>query len=224
MNELDLAAGIIDGARHALSPGRPGPRIEPAKRVLWSEDASRIVREWEDRKRRAAALHPRREVHGLRTIRRYAHELYPEGEEGETRDLAVEVPYLLARTLGLNVWGTGFMDAGSGEHAMRAAEFVITGRLALVADALLQGMSGQQAWEWADQRSGGDNLAEWAYERAVAYGIDPHRIKPYPCGPEPSTHYHKASTGNVLGEGTITSIGCPESECPDCTEAVRDEH
>ena len=34
-----------------------------------------------------------------RTIRRYAHEIYPHGNEGETRDLAVEVPYLYARAI-----------------------------------------------------------------------------------------------------------------------------
>ena len=61
--DLDLAASIIDDARHAMSPNQRGSRIVPTKRVLWSEDASRIVREWEDRKHRAAALHPRREVH-----------------------------------------------------------------------------------------------------------------------------------------------------------------
>jgi hypothetical protein len=54
MTDLDLAASIIADARHAMSPEKPGPRIEPTKRVLWSEDACRIVREWEDRKRRAA--------------------------------------------------------------------------------------------------------------------------------------------------------------------------
>ena len=38
-----------------------------------------------------------------RTIRRYAHEMYPHAEEGETRALAVEVPYLYARAVGLDV-------------------------------------------------------------------------------------------------------------------------
>lgn len=57
---LDVAAGIIDDARHALSPDRPGPRIEPAKRVLWSEAAHKIVLEWQDRKRVASChLNPR---------------------------------------------------------------------------------------------------------------------------------------------------------------------
>ena len=45
-----------------------------------------------------------------RTIRRYAHEMYPHAEEGETRALAVEVPYLYAKAVGLDVWGTGWDD------------------------------------------------------------------------------------------------------------------
>jgi hypothetical protein len=61
--DLDLAASILDDARHALSPEQPGQRIEPAKRVLWSEDACRIVREWEDRKRRASWQPPAHVVH-----------------------------------------------------------------------------------------------------------------------------------------------------------------
>ena len=56
MTDLDIAAGIIDDARHAL-------KVEPAKRVLWSSDAARIVREWEDRKRRALPTIPAHVIH-----------------------------------------------------------------------------------------------------------------------------------------------------------------
>lgn len=43
-----------------------------------------------------------------RTKRRYAHELYPH-EEGTIRPLEVEVPYLYARALGLEIGGTSWL-------------------------------------------------------------------------------------------------------------------
>lgn len=42
------------------------------------------------------------------TIRKYAHELYPHAAEGEVRPLAVEVPYLYARMVGLSPFDTGW--------------------------------------------------------------------------------------------------------------------
>ena len=54
MTDLDLACVVLDLARHAIAG--PGRRIERTKDVLFGEDAARLVREWEDRKRRAAAL------------------------------------------------------------------------------------------------------------------------------------------------------------------------
>ena len=119
-----------------------------------------------------------------RTIRRYAHEMYPHAEEGETRALAVEVPYLYAQAVGLNVWGTGWYDdkndAGRDRAILRVAQLGAARHMALVADALLQGMAGQEAWEWADLRAW-DETGEWVYERAMHYGVPAERIKPYPC-------------------------------------------
>ena len=156
-----------------------------------------------------------------RTIRRYAHELYPHAEEGETRALAVDVPYLYARAIGLDVWGTGWCDdktdAGRERAINRVTQLLAARHMALVADALLRGMAGQEAWEWADQRAR-DETGEWAYERAMHYGVPVERIKPYPCGAEPDRHDHMASTGDVMGVGVITQIDCPESACPTCTE------
>ena len=156
-----------------------------------------------------------------RTIRRYAHEMYPHAEEGETRALAVEVPYLYAQAVGLDVRGTGWYDdktdAGRDRDILRHIQLVAARHMALVADALLQGMAGQEAWEWADLRAW-DETGEWVYERAMHYGVPVERIKPYPCGPEPDRHDHMASTGDVMGDGIITRIDCPESECPTCTE------
>ncbi len=160
-----------------------------------------------------------------RTIRRYAHELFPHGEEGEVRDLAVEVPYLYARAIGLETWGTGWHESLAADRPQaereiagsRIQHLIDARRLALLADALHQGLTGQEAWEWADVRAM-DETGEWAYERAIHYGVPCDRIRPYPCGPQPDHHDHMASTGDVTGHGIVTRIDCPESECPTCTE------
>lgn len=152
-----------------------------------------------------------------RTIRRYAHELYPHGNEGETRDLAVEVPYLYARAIGLDVWGTSWNDRGIERAHARTQELIAARHIAFLADALLQGLAGQEAWEWADQRAW-DETGEWAYDRASHYGVPVAQIKPYACGPEPDHHDHMASTGDVTGYGRVARVDCPESECPTCTE------
>lgn len=168
---------------------------------------------------------------GRRTIRRYAHELYPHAEEGEVRSLAVEVPCLYARAQGFEINGTSWhdmLDVAQPDDTRRLAiartgELLQNGQIALLADALLQGMAGQEAWEWAESRCAGDTIGEWIWERGTSYGVDIARIKPYACGPEPQTHWHMESTGNVLGQGVVTYIDCAESECPDCTEPIEPE-
>ena len=45
-----------------------------------------------------------------RTKRRYAHELYPHAAEGDIRPLDVEVPYRIARAVGFDVQGTGWLN------------------------------------------------------------------------------------------------------------------
>lgn len=161
-----------------------------------------------------------------RTIRRYAHELYPHAKESEIRALAEEVPYLYAQAIGLSVWGTGWhddkSDVGRERAILRLIQLGSARHVAFLGDALLQGMAGQEAWEWADQRAW-DETGEWAYERAMHYGVPVERIKPYPCGPEPDHHYHMESTGDVMGYGAIARIDCPESACPTCTERTDHE-
>jgi hypothetical protein len=160
-------------------------------------------------------------VSDLRTIRRYAHELYPHADEWQTRPLSVEVPYLYAQAIGLNVWGTGWADdrsdAGKAAAIDRHIQLGAARHMALLADAILQGLTGDEAWAWADQRAW-DETGEWAYVRAVHHGVPVAQIKPYPCGPEPDSHYHMASTGDVTGEGRMTVVECRESDCPKCTE------
>ena len=151
---------------------------------------------------------------GRRTKRRYAHELYPHAGEYETRPLAVEVPYLYARMVGLDVFGTNWHEVPERAGA-RVAEYVAAVRLALLADAIHQGLTGDEAWTWANERVTEDS--EIAYERAFHYGVATDRIKPYPCGPEPADHYHSGEP-NVRGWRPSTRAPVPESECPDCTE------
>ena len=50
-----------------------------------------------------------------RTIRRYAHEIYPHPEEWEVRPLEADVPYLYAIAIGLDLNGTGWHDATRGD-------------------------------------------------------------------------------------------------------------
>lgn len=158
-----------------------------------------------------------------RTKRRYAHELYPHPDEFEVRPLAVEVPYLYALAIGLELDGTGWFDAPRQADAWakeatncRVARLIDARRRALLADALLQGMTGDAAYGWAAPRLDPDG--GWVYGRADHYGVPVERIKPYPCGPEPDRHDHMASTGDVMGNGIITCVPGKESECPKCCE------
>jgi hypothetical protein len=156
-----------------------------------------------------------------RTKRRYAHELYPHAEEGETRPLSVELPYLYARAQGFETDGTSWFDSERTTPEQRTArtlELLAARRVALLADALAQGMTGDEAWAWADALIWEyDGSGVW--ERAEFYGVDPYAIKSYPCGPEPMSHNHYSSGTH----GIVTSIPMPESECLACTEPVPGE-
>lgn len=158
----------------------------------------------------------------MRTIRRYAHEIYPLAKEWEVRPLEVEAPCLLARVVGLSTWGTNFRHADAREQVARVEELVLTTELALLADALHQGLAGDEAWRFAQVGGDGQAANEKAYERAVHYGIRVGRIKPYPIGPELTTHDHMSSTGDATGSGFVTVIDMPEDQCPTCCEPEED--
>jgi hypothetical protein len=154
-----------------------------------------------------------------RTKRRLAHELYPSAEEFETRPLAVEVPYLYARAIGMDLYGTGWSDTQSEDLKLAGQRTIILGAArsqAFLADALLQGMTGDEAWAWADQRSW-NYEGESLYERATHYGVPVDQIKPYPCGPELAYHYHD-SEPDKRGNRWSKRVDVKESECPECTE------
>ena len=157
-----------------------------------------------------------------RTKRRYAHELYPHAEEGETRPLEVEVPYLYARAIGYDIWGTDCLDfpePDPGRAGLRVNLLVENRRRALLADALLQGLAGQEAWEWADSRAW-DESGGWTYDRAIHYGVPTERIKPYRHVSEPDHHDHYGEPDPRHGHCSVTRVAGKESECPDCTEPI----
>lgn len=152
-----------------------------------------------------------------RTKRRYAHELYPHAEEFETRNLADEVPYLYARAIGFSVRGTGWFALPPKESVARTEEKINAEHIALLADAMHQGLTGQEAWAWVDQRLW--TYGDAVYDRAVHYGVPVEQIKPYPCGPTPAHHDH-VSAPDARGWQIVTDAPGPEEECQDCTEEV----
>lgn len=162
----------------------------------------------------------------MQTIRRYANELYPEAGEYEVRALSVEVPCLYARAIGYRVQGTSWYDLlvtpeGGQRSLDRTLLLLAMQEKALLADSLLQGLSGDEAWAWAEEHC--DDDGKWVYERAVHYGVRPELIKPYPCGPEPDHHEHMSSTGNILGFGFVTRVKGREDECVACCEPESSE-
>jgi hypothetical protein len=158
-----------------------------------------------------------------RTKRRYAHELYPAGDEWEVRPLAVEVPRLYARAMGFEVDGTGWYEllGGSDEDKRqvgnRTVQLVDQRHIAFLADAMAQGLTGDIAWTWAEEHAR-DESGELAWERAEHYGVRVQAIKPYPCGPEPLHHDH--FTNQEDRHGIVTVVDGPESTCLVCTEPV----
>lgn len=146
-----------------------------------------------------------------RTKRRYAHELYPHAKEGEIRPLSVEVPYLYAQALGFDVGETGWMEADQAGR-IRIRLLCEARLVALLADASHQGLTGDAAWRWVCEHM--DDSGELIWDRAVHYGVDADRIKPYPCGPAPEGHMHPVPDM----PGARTWRRGSETECERCTE------
>lgn len=153
-----------------------------------------------------------------RTKRRFAHELYPPADEHEARPLAVEVPHLYARAIGLEIHGTSWSIVeprhGGGDRVM---QLISARQIALLADAVNQGLTGDEAWQWASVRAS-DETGEWVRERAEVHGVPYENIKPYLCGPEVPRHNH---VGPPNGHGFRTvSVPGAESACLECTEPI----
>ena len=153
-----------------------------------------------------------------RTKRRYAHELYPHAADGEIRPLSVEVPYLYSRAIGFEVGGTGWFGISGRDGADRIIQLIEVRKIAFMADAMLQGLTGDEAWTWAEERAS-DESGEWVGERAEHYGVPYNDIKPYSCGPEPDRHTHLGEP-NARGWRPVVYVAGKESECDECTEPI----
>lgn len=162
-----------------------------------------------------------------RTKRRYAHDLFPHAEEGQTRPLSVEVPYLYAQAHGMDVDGTDWNDLFDGDRTHtemvlahnRTMAKIEAGRAAFLADALHQGMAGDEAWAWADARMW-DYEGEALWDRAEHYGVDPKQIRPYPILAERQKHDHWSEPDERGWRTLVETVEVPESECETCTEPV----
>ncbi|MFD2792569.1 hypothetical protein ACFS27_03310 [Promicromonospora vindobonensis] len=164
-----------------------------------------------------------------RTKRRYAHELYPHPEEGQTRPLSVEVPYLYAVAHGLDInetdWHELLMDGDTARARLagqRTVQMIEARRVAFLADALHQGMTGDEAWAWVDARHW-DYEGEALWERAEHYGVDPRQIRPSPILAERQKHDHWSEPDQRGWRTLVETANVPESECPVCTEPVTAE-
>lgn len=155
-----------------------------------------------------------------RTIRRYAHEVFPHPQEGEVRDLETEVKYLYAQWLGHELFGTDWFTLGDSDDpvkrrltGLRTAHFIRLQQLALTADALHRGLTGQAAWEWVVKHH--DPESEVTYDCAAKYLTDAEmeRIKPYPVLEEIEPHEHVNRTTRI-----VTYAEGKESNCDECTE------
>lgn len=162
-----------------------------------------------------------------KTRRKYAHELYPLAKEGEVRPLSVEVPCQYALAMGFEVEDTDWFDLVHGSDAEKALAFARTDRLvdqrmhAFLLDALVQGMSGQEAFAWASERAD-DETGEIAWERAVHYGVRVDEIRPYPVLAEAHRHRHWTPRDAHGCKVFIETVQIPESECPECTDGVEE--
>lgn len=114
-----------------------------------------------------------------RTIRRYAHELYPHADDFERRPLETEVPYLYARAHGIDIYGTGYamcftdMDARR-EFQNRVMIMLHARAVALLADALYQGLAGELDAIIVKVRDGAHVRNKAAH---IAVGVDMDGIK-----------------------------------------------
>lgn len=159
-----------------------------------------------------------------RTKRRYAYELYPHREDSESRSLAVDVPYQIANAIGMSSgtreWHELIDQGGDAAQAAvnRTVQFLEACHVALLAVALHEGLSGQQAWDEAT-RWAGDEAGEMLWDAAQQYGVPLNDIKPYPIRGEASTHEHwSQETASGWREAIDLRVSGPESECDECTE------
>ena len=108
----------------------------------------------------------------------YAHELVPHPDEGETKPLDYLARYHYAQAQAWHLAFADVIDDPGPRLDFALGQYLRHAHLALLHDALAQGMGGQEAADWASQRNHSES-AEWIWERGVAYGLDPDQIRPY---------------------------------------------
>lgn len=106
---------------------------------------------------------------------KYAHEIVPHPEEGEVVDLPILVRYHYTQA---QAWHLSFAESINGDFDFPLSQYLGHAHLAFLHDALLQGLSGQEAADWASVRHHSES-AELVWERADHYGINPDQIRPY---------------------------------------------
>lgn len=111
---------------------------------------------------------------------KYAHEIVPHPDEGESRPLGTVVRYHYAQAL---AWHLAFAEViRVGELGPRLdfalSQYLSHTHLAFLHDALAQGLADQGAADWAAVRIHPES-PELVWERAVHYGLDPDEIRAY---------------------------------------------
>lgn len=109
----------------------------------------------------------------------YAHDVEPAPPVSEPHPLAALVRYHYAQSQGHWLAFLGLIQARDYAAIDGPLErFLLNARLAFTYDALAQGMTGQDAADWASVRMH-DEAAEITYERGLAAGVDMDAIRAY---------------------------------------------
>lgn len=114
----------------------------------------------------------------MTTEKKYAHEIEPHPEEGETVRLDRLVRYHYAQAQAWHLAFAESLNERGPAFDFPLSQYLGHSHLAFLHDALLQGLSGQEAADWASVRHHSES-AELVWERADFYGLDPDAIKPY---------------------------------------------
>ena len=111
-----------------------------------------------------------------KTTKKYAHEIVPHLDEGETKPLDYLVRYHYAQA---QAWHLSFAEAiNSGDFDFPLSQYLGHAHLAFLHDSLAQGMSGQEAADWASERTHSESC-ELVWERANACGLPVDEIGAY---------------------------------------------
>lgn len=110
--------------------------------------------------------------------KRYAHAIAPHPEEGQATPLRELVRYHYAHATAWHLAFSEVIDDPGPRLDLALSQYMSHIHSAFLYDALAQGLSGQDAADWASTRSHGES-AEWIYERAEVYDLDPDEVLPY---------------------------------------------